>query len=130
MRALVFCTVGGAAGVVAGFYLVDPYLSPPQKKMIFVSIYFSFAFALFLLNRYRNRKTFTAIPSVKVWKVGTVFIAETILDSECIDLCCHATTGVCVAERLPWRNAVGFHNYLYAYSHTSVYGTLYYFMIS
>ena len=82
MRALVFCTVGGAAGAVAGFYLVDPYLSPPQKKMIFVSIYFSFAFALFLLNRYRNRKTFTAIPSVKVWKVGTVFIAETILDSD------------------------------------------------
>ena len=66
---MIFCTLGGVIGAVAGFHLVDPYLQPPQKKMIFVSIYFSFAFALFLLNRYRGRKTFQSIQNINLSKV-------------------------------------------------------------
>ena len=33
--------------------VVDPALSAEEKKLAFVSIWFSFAFALYLLNRWR-----------------------------------------------------------------------------
>ena len=35
-----------------GLEVIDQLLSPPQKKLGFVCIWFSFAFALFLLNRW------------------------------------------------------------------------------
>ena len=34
-----------------------------MKKMAFVSIWFSFAFALFLLNMYHKRKTYKSVPN-------------------------------------------------------------------
>ena len=34
-----------------GLEVIDDLLTPPQKKLGFVCIWFSFAFALFLLNR-------------------------------------------------------------------------------
>ena len=48
---------------------MDPYVSAKVKKMIFVSVWFSFAFALFLLNRYHKRKTYKTIPNMKAWKI-------------------------------------------------------------
>lgn len=42
--------------------VVDTALTPPEKKLSFVCIWFSFAFALFLLNREHKRKTFDLIP--------------------------------------------------------------------
>ena len=68
-NSLVFCSVGGLFGMVFGLHVVDPALTPAQKKMGFVSIWFSFAFALFLLNRLHKRTTFTIIPDMKVWKI-------------------------------------------------------------
>ena len=68
-NALVFCSLGGMFGMIFGLYVVDPALKPAHKKMAFVCIWFSFAFALFLLNRYRKRRTFKAIPQLKVWKI-------------------------------------------------------------
>ena len=50
-HSLVFCSLGAAAGMVFGLEVVDAALSPPEKKLSFVCIWFSFAFALFLLNR-------------------------------------------------------------------------------
>ena len=46
--------------------------------MCFVCIWFTFAFALFLLNRYRNRTTYKIIPDFKLWK-GIVLILAGIV---------------------------------------------------
>jgi uncharacterized membrane protein YfcA len=90
---LVFCSLGGAAGMVFGLHVIDPALTPPYKKMGFVSIWFTFAFALFLLNRYRKRTTYKRIPDFKLWKgivliitgfVGGIFTA---LSGSGLDIC-------------------------------------------
>lgn len=67
-RSIIFCSTGAVFGVIIGLEFIDPSLTPPQKKMGFVSIWFSFAFALFLLNRYHKRKTFKIIPAFNTWK--------------------------------------------------------------
>ncbi|CAH1777324.1 unnamed protein product [Owenia fusiformis] len=72
--ALIFCTLGGLGGVVVGLEVLDIHLSPPVKKFMFTSFCFSFGFALFLLNRYRNRRTFTSVIFINVWKAGVLFI--------------------------------------------------------
>ena len=59
---------GGVFGMVFGLEVLDPLLDPPTKKLAFVSIWFSFAFALFLLNREHKRKTFDSIPNCFVWE--------------------------------------------------------------
>jgi uncharacterized membrane protein YfcA len=65
---IIFCSIGGVFGMIFGFHVVDAALSAPQKKMYFVSIWFSFAFALFLLNRNKKRRTFKTIPNMNWWK--------------------------------------------------------------
>jgi len=67
-HSLVFCSSGAVAGMIFGLEVVDIALSPPQKKLGFVCIWFSFAFALFLLNREHKRKTFDQIPKFGVWQ--------------------------------------------------------------
>ncbi|VDK45631.1 unnamed protein product [Anisakis simplex] len=47
--------------VVLLLQVVDDFLSAAQKKMIFVSIFFSFALALYLLNYEKKRITFDSI---------------------------------------------------------------------
>ena len=74
-RSIIFCTIGGILGIVIGLEFVDPNLTSPQKKMGFVSIWFAFAFALFLLNRYHKRKTFGIIPEFKAWKAAVLLFA-------------------------------------------------------
>merc|ERR550525_2065899 len=61
-HSLVFCSLGAVAGMIFGLEVVDTALTPPEKKLSFVCIWFSFAFALFLLNREHKRKTFYLIP--------------------------------------------------------------------
>ena len=70
--ALVWGSIGGIAGQIIGLHLIDPNLTPPQKKMGFVSIWFSFAFALFLLNWNHKRRTFSNIPDMKIWKIAVI----------------------------------------------------------
>lgn len=63
--------------------VVDPALSAEEKKLSFVSIWFSFAFALFLLNRCKKismisarekkRLTFDSIPAFGAWQ-ATILI--------------------------------------------------------
>ena len=74
-HSLILCSIGGVVGVVVGLETVDKVLTPPQKKMGFVSIWFAFAFALFLLNRYHKRTTFAQIPKFKVWKAIVLIIS-------------------------------------------------------
>ncbi|KAK6021580.1 hypothetical protein OSTOST_12746, partial [Ostertagia ostertagi] len=47
---------------------VDDLLDGPQKKMLFVSIWCSFAIALYLLNSQKKRTTYSIIPDFKPWK--------------------------------------------------------------
>ena len=73
-RSIIFCSSGAILGVIIGLEFIDPKLTPPQKKMGFVSIWFAFAFALFLLNRYHKRKTFRIIPEFNTWKAGVLLL--------------------------------------------------------
>uniref|UniRef100_A0A914X9E7 Uncharacterized protein n=1 Tax=Plectus sambesii TaxID=2011161 RepID=A0A914X9E7_9BILA len=67
-HSIVFCSLGAAFGIVIGIEFVDPYMSKAQKKMFFVSIWFSFACALFLLNTQKKRKTYLRIQMFNWWK--------------------------------------------------------------
>jgi len=74
-HSLMFCSLGAIVGMILGFEVVDPALSAEEKKLAFVSIWFSFAFALYLLNRENKRLTFDAIPNFGAWQaVVLVFV--------------------------------------------------------
>uniref|UniRef100_A0A9J2PDQ1 Uncharacterized protein n=1 Tax=Ascaris lumbricoides TaxID=6252 RepID=A0A9J2PDQ1_ASCLU len=60
-HSIVFCSLGAAAGIVFGFHVLDPLMTGAQKKMFFVSIWFSFALSLFILNTRKKRRTFEII---------------------------------------------------------------------
>jgi hypothetical protein len=68
-NSIIFCSLGAAAGMVFGLEVVDAALTPPEKKLGFVCVWFSFAFALFLLNREHKRKTFDSIQRFGIWQV-------------------------------------------------------------
>lgn len=55
-------------------FQMDHWLSGPQKKMLFVSIWASFAVALFLLNQEKKRKTYMTIPDFKPWKAVVLVV--------------------------------------------------------
>ena len=55
--------LSGTIGTLFSLNFVSPYLSPPHAKISFVSIWFAFAFALWLLNRKSDREVFQQIPS-------------------------------------------------------------------
>lgn len=74
MCSLFWCSLGGAAGVIFGLEVIDSRLTPPQKKMGFVSIWFSFAIALYLLNRNHNRPTFNHIQNFNWMKLGVLVV--------------------------------------------------------
>lgn len=74
-NSIIFCSSGATLGIVIGLQFIDPNLTPPQKKMGFVTVWFSFAFALFLLNRHHKRRTFKVIPDFKIWKACILLLA-------------------------------------------------------
>lgn len=92
-HSLVCCSLGAAMGMVFGLEVVDTALSPPEKKLGFVCIWFSFAFALFLLNREHKRRTFDAIPNFGAWQaavlVGVGFLGGTFssVAGSGVDIC-------------------------------------------
>ncbi|GMT22247.1 hypothetical protein PFISCL1PPCAC_13544 [Pristionchus fissidentatus] len=59
---LFFCTLGGTIGTITCLELISAHLSPTVKKIAFVSVFFSFAIALFILNREKKRLTYDKIP--------------------------------------------------------------------
>jgi len=71
-NSLLFCSLGAIGGMIFGLEVVDKALTPPEKKLSFVCIWFSFCFALFLLNRQHKRRTFDTIPSFGVWQAGVL----------------------------------------------------------
>ncbi|PFX18922.1 hypothetical protein AWC38_SpisGene16689 [Stylophora pistillata] len=77
-HSVTFCSLGGIFGMIIGLEFIDPQLTPPQKKMGFVCMWFAFAFALFLLNRNHKRKTYTTIPEFKLWKLIVLLLTGLI----------------------------------------------------
>jgi uncharacterized membrane protein YfcA len=71
-HSLIFCSFGSAFGMVLGLEVLDDLLSPPIKKLGFVCIWFSFAFALFQLNRQHKRRTFDSIPNFGIWQAAVL----------------------------------------------------------
>ena len=55
-RAILFSSIGGLLGIVAGTYFIVPLISPAETKLFFVSLWLSFGVALWYINRKRNRK--------------------------------------------------------------------------
>jgi len=62
VHSLLFCTIGGVAGIIFGLEEVAPRLKPAYSKMYFVTIWFTFAFSLYWLNRNHGRRVFNSIP--------------------------------------------------------------------
>ena len=73
-HSLLFCSLGAIFGMIFGLEVLDPILHPAIKKLGFVSIWFSFAFALFLLNRQHKRPTFDSIRNFSIWQAMILII--------------------------------------------------------
>lgn len=74
-HSIVFCTFGAIFGVVFGIEVIDPLMDPAQKKMAFVSAFFAFAIALFILNTEKKRITFDQIQNFSTLK-AVVLVAN------------------------------------------------------
>jgi len=59
-RAIRYAGSGGILGIIIGLEVVSPLLSPALTKMSFVSVWLSFAAALYWINRDRAREVLTA----------------------------------------------------------------------
>lgn len=69
MHSLIYCTIGGTAGIIFGLEKVAPELTPSYSKMYFVVIWFAFAFSLYWLNRNYGRRVFAVIPDFESDKI-------------------------------------------------------------
>ena len=61
-HSIIYCTLGGVAGVILGLEEVAPRLTPPYSKMYFVSIWFSFAVSLYWVNYFYGGVVYDSIP--------------------------------------------------------------------
>ncbi len=59
--ALIWSTIGGAIGIMAGLEFIVPHVAPPYAKMLFTASWLAFAFALFWINRYKDREVHKTI---------------------------------------------------------------------
>ncbi|KAF1768297.1 hypothetical protein GCK72_000109 [Caenorhabditis remanei] len=73
-RAVIFGIAGAIPGFIFGVHIIDPLFTGAQKKMLFVSIWTSFAFALGILNSQKKRPTFVKIPEFCAWKAGILLL--------------------------------------------------------
>ncbi|KAK0396171.1 hypothetical protein QR680_001605 [Steinernema hermaphroditum] len=73
-RAIVFPTLGAIPGVLIGFIYLDPIFTPAVKKMMFVSIWCSFAMSLWILNRQKKRPTNNTIQNFCGWKAVVLLL--------------------------------------------------------
>ncbi|CAB01963.1 uncharacterized protein CELE_C15A11.4 [Caenorhabditis elegans] len=72
--AVIFGVLGAIPGFIFGVHVFDPLFTGAQKKMMFVSIWTAFAFALGLLNAQKKRPTFVKIPEFCFWKGLLLFL--------------------------------------------------------
>ncbi|KAI6183802.1 Protein of unknown function DUF81 domain containing protein [Aphelenchoides bicaudatus] len=72
-HSIIFSSLGAALSIILGVQFWDDVLTGPQKKMIFVSIWFSFAISLLILNLQRKRIVYDSIPHFNWWKALVLF---------------------------------------------------------
>ncbi len=61
-KALFFSSLGGAVGIILGSFLVAPFVPSKPTKIFFVSLWLSFALALYLINKNKTREIYKSIP--------------------------------------------------------------------
>lgn len=62
---ILYVSIGGLAGLIIGTYYLVPIISPPLAKLLFVSLWVSFAIVLFFQNRNPDRVVFDLLPVLK-----------------------------------------------------------------
>jgi uncharacterized membrane protein YfcA len=79
-NAILYGSLGGAAGVILGtFFVVPLFTNPSYTKMFFASVWLSFALALYLVNRDRDREIFHRIVDFEPLRAGSVLMAAGFL---------------------------------------------------
>uniref|UniRef100_A0A915Q7V1 Sulfite exporter TauE/SafE family protein n=1 Tax=Setaria digitata TaxID=48799 RepID=A0A915Q7V1_9BILA len=73
-HSIIFSTIGAIFGIVFGLQVIDPLMTATEKKMAFVSVFFSFAIALFILNSEKKRNTFNKIKQFTLLKAFVLII--------------------------------------------------------
>ncbi|VDN53802.1 unnamed protein product [Dracunculus medinensis] len=71
---IIFSSLGAIFGIIVGLEVIDQRITPPQKKMAFVSIFFSFALALFILNSEKKRIIFDRIQNFSPLKATVLVV--------------------------------------------------------
>eukprot|EP00622_Pseudochattonella_farcimen_P005417 FR741028.1.p1 GENE.FR741028.1~~FR741028.1.p1 ORF type:complete len:272 (+),score=30.23 FR741028.1:57-818(+) len=78
---ILYCTFGGAAGLIFGLEKIAPNLTPPYAKMYFVVIWGAFAASLFYLNRLVGRKVYLTLNPQhlpQIWSSANLFPGATV----------------------------------------------------
>lgn len=73
-HSIIYSSLGAFFSIILGLQFWDDFLTGQQKKMIFVSIWFSFAVSLLILNLQRKRITYDTIPHFNAWKAFILFV--------------------------------------------------------
>uniref|UniRef100_A0A7E4VNC9 Membrane transporter protein n=1 Tax=Panagrellus redivivus TaxID=6233 RepID=A0A7E4VNC9_PANRE len=91
--ALFFVSIGAMFSIVIGLQFVDDLFDAHVKKMMFVSIWFSFAISLLILNLQKKRKTFDKIQNFN-WQRALILFVTGIVGGLCsafagsgVDIC-------------------------------------------
>lgn len=77
-RAIFLTSISGALGLILSTFYLIPHLPGAQTKLFFVSLWFSFGFALYLSNRNANRevnqdlKSFTSQDKIQILFFGFI----------------------------------------------------------
>lgn len=74
-HSVIYSSAGAALSIILGLQFWDDLLDAQQKKMMFVSIWFSFAISLLLLNLQKKRRTYDDIPDFSWWKAVVLVAA-------------------------------------------------------
>lgn len=75
---IIYCSIGGAAGLILGLEEIAPRLTPPYSKMYFVSIWFAFAVSLYWVNYFYGGIVFDNIPH---WEKGVLWEKTLVEDT-------------------------------------------------
>jgi uncharacterized membrane protein YfcA len=107
-HAIILCSAGAFFSVILGLQFCDDFLTGQEKKMMFVSVWFSFGVALLILNRQHKRITYDRIQQFCKWKglllLFTGFIGGflTALTGSGVDICsfCMLTLMFRISEKV------------------------------
>jgi uncharacterized membrane protein YfcA len=77
-RAIVFAGLGGAAGIIIGLEFIAPLFSSSYTKLFFVSVWLSFACALYLINLNKKREVLINITNFNARNAWILFFVGMI----------------------------------------------------